>query len=276
MPGVRILWYCIMATALCYGNRIIDEAHRLGAINAWNEAITEYERYLYFFPDSASVTVYIAMARCQTASGDFMGASQTLNRAMGLPIDDSVRADLRIEAAAYSIAGEDFQAAEFEFLRIAAFAPSPLQRIRAERYLGLVRCMTMNWPALRETTGRPGAFTVRQCARIDSLLGKSGFGRTISPIAAKWMSTVLPGLGQVYARDLKNGYNALALSAATGYLTVYALLNGYYYEALLTDVTLFWRYYSGNRVRAMEAAERHNRRIDLKLRELILSIMSGQ
>jgi hypothetical protein len=91
-----------------------------------------------------------------------------------------------------------------------------------------------------------------------------------SPHAAKIMSAMLPGLGQVYAHDLPNGLNALAISALTGFMTVHSIIYGYYQEAIFTDITLFWRYYSGNLRHASQAAEKYNAKRDRLFFNLVI------
>jgi hypothetical protein len=161
-------------------------------------------------------------------------------------------------------------------IRIGAFALSPELRERAKRYLCLVYSMSMDWGELKKLVDESAVVEGTRRIAIDSLVKENEERHRVSPVAAQWMSTFLPGLGQMYARDVRNGCNALAISVATGYLLVQSVMNGYFQEALLTDVTLFWRYYSGNRWRAMESAERYNERWNLELRKKILTLLSGQ
>lgn len=277
LPGIALAMTLIgNAGADIAANPIIGEADRLDAIGAWNEAITEYERYVFFHPDSPSVTVLRAIADLYGKQGNFRKAVETLDRALLLSLDDSLRDEIRIEAAAFNVAAGDYQTAELELIRIGAFTLSPEIRDRSNRYLCLVYCMSMDWAKLKKLLDESALFEATRRVLIVSLIANNEARHRVSPAAAQWMSTVLPGLGQVYAHDVRNGCNALAISFATGYLTVHSVMNGYFQEAILTDVTLFWRYYSGNRWRAMESAERYNKRRDLELRKKILTLLAGQ
>ena len=75
---------------------------------------------------------------------------------------------------------------------------------------------------------------------------------------ARVLSTILPGAGQVYAGDWRGGLNALLLNGVLGALAVDLVLDGYYVDAGLWGVFIFWRYYRGNTFRAGQAAERFN------------------
>ena len=274
IPGI-VLILTLIGTADTANavNPILNEAERLAAIGAWDEAVTEYERYLFFHPDSPSATVIRAIADLYGKQGDFRKAAETLDRALSLLLDDSLRSENRIEAAAFNIAAGDYQTAELELMRIGAFALSPGLRRRANRYLCLVYSMSMDWAGLKKIMDESAVFEGARSGLIDSLIMDNEARHRVSPVAAQWMSTVLPGLGQIYARDVRNGCNALAISVATGCLTVQSIMNGYFQEALLTDITLFWRYYNGNRWGAMESAERYNERRDVELRKKILTLL---
>jgi hypothetical protein len=257
-------------------NPIIREAERLTAIGAWSEAITEYERYMFFHPDSSSVSMIRAVADCYGKQGDFKRGVKMLAHALSLPITDSLRDVIRIEAAAFQIGAGDYQSAQLELIRIATFAKSLESRRRANRFLCLVYCMVMDWSGLKKLVNESAVCEGIHRVLIDSLITANKARHRVSPVAAQWMSTVLPGLGQMYAHDIRNGCNALAISFATGYLLVQSVMKGYFQEAILTDITLFWRYYSGNRWRAREMAERYNERQDLELRKKILTLLAGK
>ena len=90
------------------------------------------------------------------------------------------------------------------------------------------------------------------------------------------LSTFLPGLGQAYAEDWKNGLNALLLNGVLGYVTLNAAIERDYDDALLSFFFLFHRYYVGNRYRAAEAAQAFNDRKNRWYVEKILQALATQ
>ncbi|HDK35807.1 MAG TPA: hypothetical protein ENG82_02775 [Bacteroidetes bacterium] len=107
--------------------------------------------------------------------------------------------------------------------------------------------------------------------RLQRLAGK---GKTIhprSPATAKWLSTVFPGLGQLYSGDFKNAVNALALNGLLGYGVTQAFLKQNYVDAVLEGVFLFQRYYMGNRVHAAQIARTRPIKKEKKIAEEILT-----
>ena len=83
-----------------------------------------------------------------------------------------------------------------------------------------------------------------------------------SPRLAEWMSTVLPGAGQIYAGKLERGLISSAVNAAICYLLVDSILDERYVDAV--GICLVGsRFYMDNRVKAREWTTEHNRRLEL-------------
>ena len=83
-----------------------------------------------------------------------------------------------------------------------------------------------------------------------------------SPRLAQWMSTLLPGSGQIYAGKLEKGLISGAINAAICYLLVDSILDERYMDAAgicLVGSQLYWR----NRANAREWTIEHNRRIEV-------------
>ena len=78
---------------------------------------------------------------------------------------------------------------------------------------------------------------------------------------AEWMSTFLPGAGQIYAGKLENGLISGAVNAAVCYLLVDSILDERYVDAV--GICLVGsRFYMDNRVNAREWTIEHNRRLE--------------
>ena len=84
-----------------------------------------------------------------------------------------------------------------------------------------------------------------------------------SPQLAQWMSTFLPGTGQIYAGKLENGLISSAINAAIGYLLVDSILDERYVDAV--GICLVGsRFYMDNRVKAREWTIEHNRGLEVE------------
>ena len=82
-----------------------------------------------------------------------------------------------------------------------------------------------------------------------------------SPRLAAWMSTFLPGAGQIYAGKLESGLIAGAVNAAVCYLLVDSILDERYVDAV--GICLVGsRFIMNNRVNAREWTIEHNQRLE--------------
>lgn len=83
-----------------------------------------------------------------------------------------------------------------------------------------------------------------------------------SPRVAQWLSTFLPGTGQIYAGKLANGLISGAISAAVCYLLVDSIREERYVDAV--GICLIGSpFYLGNRVNARRWTVEHNRRVEI-------------
>ena len=83
-----------------------------------------------------------------------------------------------------------------------------------------------------------------------------------SPQLAQWMSTFLPGAGQIYAGKLESGLISGAVNAAVCYLLVDSILDERYVDAV--GICLVGsRFYMENRVKAREWTTEHNQRLEV-------------
>lgn len=89
-----------------------------------------------------------------------------------------------------------------------------------------------------------------------------------SPQVAGWLSTVVPGSGQLYVGKIKEGILAAALSGTFIYLAVDAIRDRRYVDS----AGLFlvgWQFYWGNRTNARQFATEYNRHREQELIEAL-------
>ena len=85
-----------------------------------------------------------------------------------------------------------------------------------------------------------------------------------SPQMAEWLSTVVPGSGQLYVGSVKEGILAAALSGTFIYLAVDAIRERRYVDC--TGIVLVgWQFYWGNRINARQLASDYNKNHEQKL-----------
>ncbi|MBC8231928.1 tetratricopeptide repeat protein [bacterium] len=87
-----------------------------------------------------------------------------------------------------------------------------------------------------------------------------------SPTLARWMSTFLPGSGQIYAGKITNGIISTALNAALIYLLVDSIRDKRYVDTAGIYI-IGARFYWGNIYNATQSALEYNRRLENRLLE---------
>lgn len=78
-----------------------------------------------------------------------------------------------------------------------------------------------------------------------------------NPDVAKWLSLV-PGAGQFYAGDVKDGFNALILNGALIGVSAYSLCTLHFDDFFLFEANLLLRFYRGNLYNAQRDAWAYN------------------
>jgi hypothetical protein len=252
-------------------------AQRLVDVGAYDPAITEVLRFLFFTKESIGVDFYLSLSDLYREVGKFTEARRVLQSAHVRDIADTLRERIKIKIALIDIAEKKYADAELVLVRISSFTQNPSVKKEAALFLTFVYIYTNRWDKLEKALPALANDSLLGPDRLDSLIQQSVVQHHKSPELARCLSTFIPGLGQIYAHDFRNGLNALALTILTAWMTISSISNGYYWEAMLTDITLFWRYYSGNRQLAMEVAEMYNQKINRAIREkLIEAIASGR
>ena len=90
---------------------------------------------------------------------------------------------------------------------------------------------------------------------ISALFDKNKKIDRLKPKTAKILSIIMPGLGQFYAGDIKNGLNSLILSGGLFYLGVRSAIRTSILDASLSVIPWFQRYYAGGYNKAYAIAE---------------------
>ncbi|MEO0107785.1 MAG: hypothetical protein ABIK62_01250 [candidate division WOR-3 bacterium] len=224
-------------------------------------AILEFLRFICFSTDSGEIAeAYVGIAHGYERLGMPEAAIAAQLMAVAYSQLDSVRDERRIDLALLQFSCRHLSAAEIELLRVANFSRYSVVRRRAGLFLGICNLYTGRWGEARQALHAALACEEPVWAEVDSLLAQAERARPKSPSRARWLSTFLPGAGQAYVGDWRNALNALILNSATGYFLAYCFLSRDWVTGLFTGLSLFQRYYLGQRQSAAELAERHNQR----------------
>lgn len=239
----------------------LDLADDLFSAGFYDEAITEYKRFAFFNPGNQSASfVHYKAAIAYREQGKWAESITQLHHAINWVQDDSIRNRWQLVLANTYIVSGNYSAAEIILLRLQAFSRWADIRKGAFFFRGIAGIYSYRWKSAQEAFKEyfdeyPDSSLQ---VMVDSLLLSGQQQKYKSPIMARMLSTFLPGAGQFYAGDIKNGTGALVLNAGLGFWIVYNIVQGNYGDGLTIYFFLFRRYYSGNRYHAERLVRERN------------------
>ncbi len=259
------------------GDTALDLADSLLKFGNNNEAITEYKRFIYFNPEDHRISdAYYKIGLAYRRQKKWDDAFSALRKSLAMATDDSLRDERRISIGVILIVSQKYSPAEFDLLRVSSFSKNPYLRQKALFFLGVSHLYTFQWAKAQKAFHQYFS-TSDKGEQVDSLLAEARHLKYKSPLLAKWLSIFLPGMGQIYAGNWRNGLNALAINALTSYLLLDALIERRFQDALISHLSLFERYYRGNRHHAQEAAKNYNEHLNrLWASHVLKSLTNGK
>ena len=255
--------------ALSLGDRLAEE----GALDL---AITEYKRVLYFNQDEQIVdSVHARIAACYRAQQLWPEAifhlRRSIQNASSLGEIEEREFDL---VTALLASGRDNEA-ELHLLQLREF--SVLDERRLSLYLTVTYTYRGQWEkAITELhkafpAGEITDIRMREkVEQLERLFTEARETPRKSPEGAVWLSTALPGAGQLYAGHPWDALNAVAVNAGLITLICAAVKQEWYLEGALLFLYPLRRYYLGNRDNARIAAEGRNRTVGERYRRQLL------
>ena len=108
---------------------------------------------------------------------------------------------------------------------------------------------------------------------INTLFLKNEKVSRISPKKARTLSMILPGLGQFYAGDIKNGLNSMLLTGGLFYLGVRTGINNGFLDAAVSVFPWIQRYYMGGYAKAEMIAQNQKQKKRVAVYNQILDVI---
>lgn len=216
-------------------------------------ALSLYERVQHFAPNQLTTADYASMGRCYATQGAFDAAVACYESGATLAITDSLRTVLLLKAAWCQLMQQRFQEAQVVLFGLPDQLPPLLGREKAF-YTAIAHF------GLEQFTESEQAFAVCFSDSIGRQWLRSVFARNerlprrYNARRAKLLSTFIPGAGQLYIGDVKNGLNSLLLTGGIVALGFNYMLYYSWFDSLISIAPWFQRYYLGGRNRAAQLA----------------------
>jgi len=271
------LFFLICFCLPLYGkDAVLDLGDKFFDSRLYNEAITEYQRYIFF--NDTGTDISYSYYKIGLAYRDLYNPEKSLDAfesSVATAFSDSIKDKRKIDIAVNYIAWGRYSEAKLVLLKLISFSKIPEIRRKASLFLGVAHLYCYEWESakdalevyFKEESNYKAAYIV------DSLLSKAGDIKYKSPGTAKWLSTFVPGTGQMYSGNAGDGINALVLNGANIYFIIYKLLQEEYGNAFIVYYFLFRRYYMGNIYNARKQAIEYNRDINEKTAGQIFDLL---
>lgn len=281
----------LLTLLLQIGSALSDEAlalaDRLLEQGSHDEAITEYKRFIFFNPKSERVDyVLYKMGLAYRAERNWQAAINAFGDSISATEDLRTIDERRMILATTLIASGNYSLARLELLKVSEYSQHPSLRLRSLYFDGVASLYMFDWDSAEKAFGafykvqrelRPpeseqsdGRITERTREMEATLLKARQSYK--SPGLGKFLSTILPGMGQMYAGNWRNGLNALVLNG----ITIGLFANSIYKRdaknaTLISSISI--RYYMGNRYNAEKGVRKYNESQDRQNAAKILNLV---
>jgi tetratricopeptide (TPR) repeat protein len=258
---------------------LLAEGDFLASQGLSDEAVTSYLRYIFLHPGSAGESsachkIARVYAGLNDAANAFRWADLAIEKARG----ESERRDRVFARAELYLAFNRPDSALREMEPLDALNLAVGERGRLWFLQGVAATYLGNWERaaarFRDYFALTAAYPPLVRERVLALLEFASRSVPLSPAAAEVMSFILPGSGQVYAGDLFQGLNSLAVTGGSAALVVWAIASGDYFDAAAAVYFVFARFYTGGPWNAARIASERNANRTRAIQRAVLDLLA--
>ena len=217
-------------------------------------AISNYQRVIFFGNDSVLFHCYSNIANCYSATNDFVNGNKYYDLAFFLTKSDSLKNELVLKRTENFLHQKKFNEAlgELFSLNNKLFGGQPK---KSNVYFGIVYFGKEDYTNSEKYFELAvGNDSVKQKTIHDLFIQNKKADR-INPRTAEILSIIIPGAGQIYAGDFRNGINSLLINAAFAYLFVNTAQVATLSDAVFTVAPWYFRYFQGGYKHAESIAQ---------------------
>ncbi|AFK03084.1 Tetratricopeptide TPR_3 repeat-containing protein [Emticicia oligotrophica DSM 17448] len=274
-----LLILLILSFSFVYSQDIkqtFDFANELYNKKDYEGASISYRRVIYFDKaDQYRKDCYKNIADCLYETQQFEEAADYYELAFFQQKSDSSKAEVIFRKLSCFLILNSFDYAEIELLSL----PSNLTPKQAQRKM--FYSAVLNFSIEKYDLAKSQFLSLIDSTnketkeKIEQLFTKNEKINQLSPRKAKIMSMLIPGLGQFYAGDLKNGFNSMVLTVGIATLGIAtAVKSTSPFDVLVTAAPWFQRYYMGGYKKAEQIAINEKKRRRSKVYNQILNELS--
>jgi len=219
-----------------------------------NSAAIAFERVLFFSEDSFQVESLNYLGEIELRNAQPEKAANYFQRAYNLALDRNKQVELLLKKCASLLEASEIDLALIDLFSIEDEVPDSLRKIKYFLQ-GIAHFSRMSFTESHQSFLLSlDATEFNKKNKIDSLFVALEAIKGPKPKTAKVLSIILPGLGQLYAGDIKNGINSFLLTGGLIALGINTAINLTLLDALMSVAPWFQRYYLGGYNRAEKIA----------------------
>jgi hypothetical protein len=190
--------------------------------------------------------------------------------------EEPVLTDRKLDIYRLDMIEGKFDIAESGLINVYFYSKNNDQRSRSSMLLGILYALKGEYEDSRkfltESLKLEGVWDNSIDAKLDSILLDAKRRKNIE--TAKWLSTFLPGAGQIYAQNAKGAVGAIGIAAFWGGWFVYDIVQQDYYSAALVLLWPWQRYHRGNIQNAGHSVETYNALIEDNINRALLGYLA--
>ena len=225
------------------------------ALSNFQTSSLAFERVLYFGDGKYALQSLDHLANIRLQQKDVEGAIQYYHQASVRANEYNEKSWFTLRKCAGLLALQKTQIALIDLYDLNDNLPDSSLHYKYF-LLGIAHFSTLEFPESRNAfTKAIPVHEKKRIAQIDSLFDVLMKIKNPKPKTAKILSMILPGAGQFYAGDIKNGINSLLLTGGFLYLGIHSALNYGIINSLASASPWIQRYYLGGFKRAELIAE---------------------
>ena len=242
----------------------------------YDAATAFFLRSLYFEQGSKRAFLYQQLGDCYFGYSKYEQAAYSYELGYNSESNDSIKTEIIFKKTNALLLQEKYQYALAELYSLADSMPSIYFNRKKNFYLGIAY-FGNNEFALSEKSflGALPNNSLTEAKQIKNLFIKNKKVSRVKPKTARILSMCLPGLGQFYAGDIKNGINSLVINALFVGLFTYSFVTISPIDAYFSVLPWFQRYYKGGYTKAGIIAEQKVKKRRVKVYNEIITTVSN-
>lgn len=233
----------------------LDYADHLFAQRQFQRAVIHYQRVLLFSPGDVNTACLIRIGDCFNALDSLRKANAYYDMAFFTTDNDSLKDALLMKRAENLIISKDYMLALQDIYAVnndTEKEKRQTQLYQACIYYGLndFEQAERFFSSLFDSVSSPVLYE-----RYNKIWRELQHVNKLNPNTAMILSMIVPGTGQFYAGDIKNGLNSLTITSLFFFFTARSIVTVGVLEGFTTVFPIYFRYYTGGFKRTKSIAQ---------------------